>query len=240
MAIMSADARTSQIWRSPRVWLVTLLLLAATGLGYRYAVRDNVFPRNFGVVEPGVLYRSAALTPSSTRRVVDQYHIRTIIDLGAYAPDSPADAVAARTAAAVGVRRHVFRLEGDGTGNPNAYVAALRIIVDPANQPVLVHCSSGAQRTGACVMLYRTIVQGQNLLGKIYEESFRYGHDPHRNTRLAPYLLDYKDKIAQAFRTGSIVAGFEPLDPPRLAARGPSERASPPASEPTSQAGGVR
>ena len=218
---------------------MSCLLLVGAGLVYRYAVRDNVFPRNFGVVEPGVLYRSAALTAASTRHVHDQYHIKTIIDLGAYAPDSPAEAMAARTAAALGVQRRVFRLEGDGTGNPNAYVAALRVIADPTNQPVLVHCSSGAQRTGACVMLYRTIVQGQNLMGTIYEDSFRYGHNPRRNTRLAPYLLDYKDRIAQAFRTGSMVAGFEPLDqPPRLAVRGPSERASPQASETTVQAGG--
>jgi protein tyrosine phosphatase (PTP) superfamily phosphohydrolase (DUF442 family) len=37
---------------------------------------------------------------------------------------------------------------------------ALRIMADPANRPLLVHCQHGADRTGAMVALYRVVVQG--------------------------------------------------------------------------------
>jgi len=36
----------------------------------------------------------------------------------------------------------------------------LKIITDPARQPVFVHCQHGADRTGAMVAVYRIVVQG--------------------------------------------------------------------------------
>jgi protein tyrosine phosphatase (PTP) superfamily phosphohydrolase (DUF442 family) len=37
---------------------------------------------------------------------------------------------------------------------------ALRIMADPSNRPLLIHCQHGADRTGAMVALYRVVVQG--------------------------------------------------------------------------------
>ncbi|HET7451472.1 MAG TPA: tyrosine-protein phosphatase, partial [Thermoanaerobaculia bacterium] len=37
---------------------------------------------------------------------------------------------------------------------------ALRIMADPANRPIVIHCHHGADRTGAMVALYRVVVQG--------------------------------------------------------------------------------
>jgi len=39
-------------------------------------------------------------------------------------------------------------------------VRFLRLVKDPANAPVLVHCQHGADRTGAMCALYRIVVQG--------------------------------------------------------------------------------
>ena len=39
-------------------------------------------------------------------------------------------------------------------------LAALRILNDPANQPILVHCTHGADRTGLMMASYRMIIQG--------------------------------------------------------------------------------
>lgn len=36
----------------------------------------------------------------------------------------------------------------------------LRIVTDPAKQPVLVHCRRGADRTGLMVAIYRVVVEG--------------------------------------------------------------------------------
>ena len=39
-------------------------------------------------------------------------------------------------------------------------VEALKIMADPHNRPLLIHCQQGADRTGAMVALYRVVVQG--------------------------------------------------------------------------------
>jgi len=77
-------------------------------------------------------------------------------------------------------------------------------MTDPSKQPVLVHCSSGAQRTSAAAMLYRHIVEGKSF-DDAYPESLRYGHDPDENIRLMPYLADWADKIALAFHAGAMI-----------------------------------
>lgn len=37
---------------------------------------------------------------------------------------------------------------------------ALRALIDPANQPVLLHCRHGADRTGTVIAAYRMVVEG--------------------------------------------------------------------------------
>ncbi|MCB9898260.1 MAG: tyrosine-protein phosphatase [Planctomycetes bacterium] len=62
-------------------------------------------------------------------------------------------------------------LEGTGLGSVHIFAkpwhpeledvrAFLRVAVDPARQPVLVHCQRGADRTGLMCAAYRMVVQG--------------------------------------------------------------------------------
>ena len=119
--------------------------------------------------------------------------------------------VAAETAAALGMERYVFRMEGDGTGNPNAYVQALRVITDPTKQPVLVHCAAGAQRTSGCVILYRNLIEGVDF-DRAYEESKGHRHDPAKNPRLRPFLKTWVEQINRAYRAGdgALIEGYGP------------------------------
>jgi protein tyrosine/serine phosphatase len=190
-------------------WMAPLAIaLIVGGVVLWFAkMRHDVFPENFGVVKEGVLYRSADLTPAATKRVHAERHIRTIVDLGAFDIGSAKERVAAETAKALGVERHVFRLEGDGTGNPNAYVQALRVINDPAKQPVLVHCAAGAQRTSGCVILYRNLIEGVPF-DKAYEESLGYRHKPRKNPRLKPFMRTWVEQINRAYREGTLIEGF--------------------------------
>lgn len=194
--------------RSRRLGLVFgLIALGAIAWGaYAALIAPNLAPRNFGVVEEGKIYRSAALTPAATKALVEDREIRTIIDFGGFDQDPALDRVAQQTAEALGVKRYLFPLSGDGTGNPNAYVAALRVLSDPANHPVLVHCSAGAQRTSACMMLYRHVVQGRDFRD-VYSEAFEFDHDPGRNRAMAPYLLDWAPRIERAYREGGWIPG---------------------------------
>ena len=174
-------------------------------------IRDHVVPRNFGVVEEGHVYRAAALTPSTLRQVHAEHGIKTIIDLGGFDVDPRGEALSQSTAESLGITRYVFPLSGDGTGNPNAYVAALRVLADERNHPVLVHCSAGAQRTSGCIVLYRDVIQLRDN-GEARREAFDFRHDPVDNPRLFEYLDTWQEKIERAFRAG--VDAQVPGEPP--------------------------
>lgn len=206
-------------------------VLAATGLGLGYDayIKDNVFPRNFGVVEPGEIYRSGRLTPAATEAVVKAHGIRTIVDLGAYDKDPVAERIAQRTAKALGVTRHVFRLQGDGTGDPTMYVAALRLMADPANRPILVHCSAGSERTSACVMMYRAAFQDRPF-DDTFAEALAHKHDPDDNPEMRGYLTQYGPRIIAAVKPAAAA--------PAAAAEAPAVPALP-VSPPADSSGGA-
>ena len=44
--------------------------------------------------------------------------------------------------------------------NDELVLQALRVMADPSNRPLLIHCQHGSDRTGALVALYRVVVQG--------------------------------------------------------------------------------
>ncbi len=198
------------------LWVVVGIVLIGA-VFFRAAVRDNIWPKNFGVVDEGRLYRSGQLTPAAMRSVVEQHRIKTVIDLGSAVRDDGLDPeverMNQRTADALGLTRYRFELIGDGTGNPNAYLQALRIATDPSKQPVLIHCGAGSERTGGAIVLYRAVVDGASI-DAAYEEAKSFKHNPRRNPHLREVIDRYATAIIRAFREGGQVAGAEPLPEP--------------------------
>lgn len=183
------------------------IVAAGAGVLWAEGVWPHIAPKNFGVAHIDAerqIYRSGQLTVAATAKVVDRYGIRTIVDLGTHEPGTPEERIAQKTAEALGLTRHRFDLEGDATGDPNDYVAALRILTDPAAQPVLVHCGAGAERTGCIVALYRQIEQGWDE-DLAYAETKNYRHSSQRNPRLRRVLEYYGDAITEAFTSGGEV-----------------------------------
>jgi hypothetical protein len=195
-------------WSWPRFIRNAVLIAGVIGLGTWYGVEGvypNLVPKNFGVVEDGVLYRAGRLTPAATRNVVEAHGIRTIIDFGGWDKHPKGDARAQATAEALGVDRIVLPLYGDATGDPNRYVVALEIMNDPDRQPVLVHCAAGSERTGCAIGLFRMIhddVDTDEVIA--YSREFR--HDPEKNPRLRTTLDTWGDAILEAVRTNERIA----------------------------------
>lgn len=194
----------------PRNSLRNLILaVAAIALGAWYwveGVQPNVVPPKFAVVVPGVLYRSGELTPAMTKRLAKEHGIRTIIDLGAQDENSPQERRAVRTARVLGLERHRFFLDTDATGDPNRYVDALRVMADPAAQPVLVHAGRGSQQTGFVVALYRSIFEGATDEAAL-AETREHRRNPLGNPHLSRMYLVWRDEVEQSLRTG------EPINP---------------------------
>ena len=181
-----------------RRWLLRILLSLAVMAGlalvaWNNGVKQYLFPKKFGVVEPGRIYRSGQISAKLIGPTLDKYHIGLVIDLSM--EDTP-DWRAERDAeAAKNIRRLNLPLRGDGVGNPDFYVQALAAIIeaDSSHTPVLVHCQAGTERTGGVIATYRILVEGQPQ-DQAFAEARSYGHSDRENPLLVPFV---KEHLAQ-------------------------------------------
>lgn len=177
--------------------IVALVICIAVGVegivAWTTTVRWWFFPHNFAVVEPGKLYRSAQLSRYLIRKTLLDNHIGLVIDLS---KDDTADSYAERRITTeLGIPRLNFVLRGNGTGHPDRYPRAIAAIVaaNAQGKAVLVHCQSGAQRTGGVVATYRMLIEGKSE-GEAFAEAERYGHDPKRNPNLLPFVKSHLEE----------------------------------------------
>lgn len=125
-------------------------LVAAIGASQVWVLRGRV-----ATVEPGRLYRSAALPPDRLLDVCRRYRITTVIDFRKTQAD--VDAEAERLARA-GIE-HVSLATGQV---PSAETVAefLRLMDAKRHEAVLIHCHHGVGRTGVFNAVYRMEYQG--------------------------------------------------------------------------------
>ena len=147
-----------------RVLPVALVVLACQQ-AWRHG-RDYIFAEEFATVEPGRIYRGAWQQEWPMRRIVEDYHIKTIVAL-AHPPDNPLVAEEKTLAGELGVRWvHIPIVDTREPGDPTVserLVAAAAAIADPANQPVFFHCHHGVNRASMVQMAYRMIHCGWDL-----------------------------------------------------------------------------
>lgn len=137
-------------WGKWTAWILPLLLVAAGIAAHRLLAW-----KRFEEVRPGILYRSGMLRDWQLRDAFRRYGIRTVFSFTF--TDHEAEQ---QTCGELGIRYHFCYLPGDGVGPDEPYLRFLEVAAQPANHPILVHCSAGVQRTGGAVALYRVLVQG--------------------------------------------------------------------------------
>ncbi len=153
-----------------RKWARRALLLGLVALAGEQAWRhghDYVLADRFAEVEPGRIYRGAWQKPWPMRRVVRDYHIRTIVAL-AHPPEHPLPVREQALARELGVRWvHVPIVDIRGLNDRHAISdqleAAAAVVADPRNQPVYFHCHHGINRASMVQMAYRMLYCGWTL-----------------------------------------------------------------------------
>lgn len=173
------------------------VLLVIVGYVWHNYLEDRIFPKRFGIVEPGVLYRSGQISPTLIKKTLQAHHIKVVVNLqfddGSAAQLAESDAVKQ-----LAIEQYRFPLNGNGTGDIKQYAAAIAHIQQAVNdnKAVLVHCAAGAQRTGGVIAAWQTLVQKEPVATAI-DGMEKYGWKPVKNRVLAEYLDQNMATLAQ-------------------------------------------
>jgi protein tyrosine/serine phosphatase len=196
--------------------LVLSMLLLLIGGAWLWWHENHFVPRRFGVVEQGHIYRSGQISSSLIKEILVKYKIGVVVSLSADSENNADKIAEKQTAAELGIEREVFPLSGNGIGDINNYAGAIAAIyrAQKEQKPVLIHCDTGAQRTGGVVAAYQLLVRKKDA-SSVVREMMRYGWNQKRNPALLPYLNDnMKELSALLLKMGVIDSMPSPL--PRI------------------------
>lgn len=169
-------------------------------------IEDRVVPKRWAAVEKGCIYRSGQLSPSVVKKTLKRHKIATIVDLTQEEPSDGEQQTERKAAEQLGIRRTRFPLGGDGTGDLRNYAGAIEEIVRARrrNEPVLVHCRAGVQRTGGVIACYRLLVERRSP-SFVIEELRENRWDPTDNPDLLTYINEHLGELAAILRDAGVI-----------------------------------
>jgi protein tyrosine/serine phosphatase len=198
--------------------LVAAVVLGGPAAYYRSGYTNT---KRFRVVTPGKFYRSGQFTASGLRHIIRAHGIRTVINLQEENRDPfmPEEWLSRPHVRESDVCRELgvnyYSLFGGETVSPEGCAAGrrpqaidqfLRILDDPGNHPVLLHCKAGLHRTGAFTAVYRMEYEGWTAAAAMRELRAN-GFGTFAATTGNVYIVQYVEKYRRGVRN--------PVPPPR-------------------------
>ena len=173
--------------RRPLAWLLRSLQVAAVAIGLTGGSAGAYwgiiqYQGNLHAVGDGLLYRSAQLSKAELKSAAQQYRIKSVLNLrGAnlrarWYDDEVAEALE------LGLAHYDYPLSAKRFVTAKQ-IAEILDIVRSAPKPMLIHCKSGADRSGLVAALYRYAETGASATEADRELSLVYGHFPYLTSR---------------------------------------------------------
>lgn len=143
---------------------------------------------NFHIVEPGI-WRSSQPNEVSIRRM-KKYGLKTIINLKTSKEVNNWERLLAEES---GINYYHFPMDCDHIPDEQTLKEIVDLMHDLANQPVLVHCQAGKDRTGLIIAFYK-MKFSQEKFNDIYNELLMYGYDESTCPKISETLKQFKVK----------------------------------------------
>ena len=162
--------------RKAKAWLRQMLTALAVLIGALLAYDGYTifYNANFRTIVNGEAYRSGQMDAAQLSRVIQEYHIKSIIDLSA--ADAPAlHQREIETAKRLGVQHYDFSLSATNEITVAQMDEIIRTLRE-ATKPVLIHCQAGSDRSGLVSALYCLTLKGETPAQADRELSVWYGH----------------------------------------------------------------
>lgn len=138
---------------------VACLWLAGCGLGEADDSAPLTIFDNFRVIADGQAYRSAQLDAESLNLVIRDYGIRTVVNLRGENAKFLWYQRERAAAAENGVKLVDIRMSANALPS-RENLLLLYDTLKNAEPPILIHCKSGSDRTGAAAAIWRMVRQG--------------------------------------------------------------------------------
>ncbi len=151
--------------------------------------------RNWGVVEPGRLYRSNHPLPWQLRAARDRYGLRTVLNLRGHRQDCGSDALGRARAGELGLVHADAPFESRGAPHKDR-ILRLAALFGELPEPLLIHCKSGADRTGLVAGIW-LLLRGHPVAAALDQLHWRFGHVAASRTGiLDAFFRDYAAFLA--------------------------------------------
>jgi protein tyrosine/serine phosphatase len=167
--------------------VIILLALVVHTSGY---VLYRVETGNFHTVLPGKAYRSGQMDEAQWIDYLQTYAIKSVLNLRGEHRASPWYQQEIRVAEQLGIAHYNFGLSASREVD-NATLETILGIMRQAPKPMLIHCMSGADRSGLIAAVYLFAIEGQLAEAAAHQLSLIYGH--------FPYLLSKTDAMDRSF-----------------------------------------
>jgi len=188
-----------------RVVVGTLVLVGGVSL---VALGPSLFGDNFRAVVPDRVYRSGQLSPEELEERIRRHHLKAILNLRGEKEDREWYRREVEVAERHGVELQSVDLVPERLPSRPAVVAVIDHLQE-LSEPLLIHCSAGADRTGFASVIARMVKEGASFDDARSELSFRYGHLPFGPASEIGRLFDQYDDYRRAEGAGSDWVSFE-------------------------------
>ena len=142
-----------------RIGLVVLVLIIVFVGKYVYDMNIN---HNFETITEGKVYKSGVIPPNEIESYVKKHRIKSVVDLRfpgtadlVNNPEIPQELIAEKEAIAKIKGVNYFNNGSDQVPKPENLKTFFKIMDNPANYPVLIHCYHGVGRAEMYSALYR-------------------------------------------------------------------------------------
>jgi protein tyrosine/serine phosphatase len=139
-----------------------LIVIFSIAIGIGKYVYDMHINHNFETITDGKVYKSGVIPPDEIEDYVNEYKIKSIVDLRfpgtgdeVNNPEIPAELTAEKEAIAKIKGVNYFNNGSDQVPKPHNLDTFFKIMDDPKNYPVLIHCYHGVGRAEMYSAIYR-------------------------------------------------------------------------------------
>jgi protein tyrosine phosphatase len=208
-------SRLGSFWKftNRNVLAGTVIVLAIATLSWFWILRDRLIVKKWGVVVPGVAYRSGQISQHLVKQTLKDRQIQHIICMTSPDLKDADQQEEIRASRELNADFVYLPLNGRGVGKVEHFTEAVALLAKyiQKREPVLVHCHAGAQRTGGIVAAYRLLVENRSP-EFVIRELEAYGWNRRRDQILLDFINENLRKAAEELvATGSLTRVPEEL-----------------------------